>query len=234
MSAPLGPDRRPDRQNGFVAASYAWLRKVDTRECDALLQAMAVAEIACYTAVPAADADRTRDVYVDERKTTDAAAVADAAHRRYAGRRVALDPREIDTRFAELISSLDGPSDVPDPSAAPAPGGDEPATRGPRAGEKTEGWRQADGDSLADIEDDEEDGYQPPPPDPLPRPTSRVVGGILMLVAGCIALFSPAVLPIPSTVSVVLGVTLIGGGVGWLLMQLRDRPENPFDDGARV
>lgn len=235
MNAPTGPDHRPDRQNGLVAASYSLLRNVDLRECEILLEAMEKSQIACYTTIPVANAERTRDVFVDDTRTDDAAAVADAAHHAYANRRIALDAQEIDERFAELIGSFNGPSQVPDTPTTFEPVADPPATLGPLVGEKTEGWRRADGDWLAETEEDSDDeGYEPPPPDPLPRPTSRVVGGILLLIAGCISLFSPAVLPIPATMALVLGVALIGGGVGYLLMQLRDRPENPFDDGARV
>ena len=234
MSTPLGPDRRPDRQNGLVAAAYAWLRSVDARECEVLLEAMEQAQIACYTAVLAHGSERTREVYVDDLKTAEAATVADAAHRRYAGRRITIDAQEIDDRFAELVSALDGPPDVPDEPAAPEVVTEPRPAVGPRPGEPTDGWRRADGDWLAEVEEEDEGDFEPPPPEPLPRPTSKVVGGILLLIAGCIALFSPAVLPIPLTASIVLGVALIGSGVGYLLMQLRDYPENPFDDGARV
>lgn len=277
MSAPLGPGRRPDRQNGLVAASYAWLRSVDLRECESLLEAMEEAQIACYTAVPARGADRRRDVYVDEGKTAQAMTVADVAHRRHTSRRITLDQNEVETRFADLVATLTGPSeprdaprlagdpaehaeragapepvDVPERTDAPQPAdpwgpadprkpadSEEPADpdedRGGAAAAPREGvdsWRGYAVEWSAEVDDDE--GYEPPPPDPLPRPTSKVVGGILLLIAGCIALFSPAVLPIPLTVSTVLGVALIGGGVGYLLMQLRDRPQDPFDDGARV
>lgn len=230
MSSPAGPERA-DRRNGLVAASYVWLRQVDIRQCRSLLVAMAEAQIACYTAIPQLDAERIRDVYVDERKRSDAGAVADAVHLPESGRRLSMDTQEIDDRFAELISSIDGPSGVAEP-AEPADGATSSRSR--VTGEQDQAWRHSDVDWLAASEQEDDEGYEPPPPDPLPRPTSKVVGGILLLITGCIALFSPGVLPIPPTASIVLGVAFIGGGVGYLLMQLRDHPQDPFDDGARV
>ncbi|MFV0534557.1 MAG: hypothetical protein ACK5MR_12995 [Cumulibacter sp.] len=229
MSTLEEPEGRPDRHNGLIAASYTRLRSIQRHETESLLAAMSDARIACYVA--RSDSPDTREVYVDGDKVSYAAAVADEAHREYGARRVTLDPQEVDARFAEIIGTLDGPSHVPDrpePDVAAREASPE-APDGPSSG-----WREADGDWLAEIEDDEDEGYEPPPPPPMPKPTSKVVIGIVLLIAGCIALFSPTVLPISFTLSVVIGVVLIGGGVGYLLMQLRDRPDDPFDDGARV
>lgn len=233
MSTPP-PEHHPDRRNALDAAGFALLRTVDLRECDLLLEAMERSQIACYTVVPDHDPARLRDVYVDRLKTAQATAVADATHRAYVGRRISLDAREIDDRFAALVEGLGGPSQVPDAAQAIEPAPAERPEARPVSAEPTDGWRRADGDWLSGLEAEDDADFEPPPPQPLPRPTSKVVGGLLLLIAGCIALFSPAVLPIPLTASIVLGVALIGSGVGYLLMQLRDHPENPFDDGARV
>lgn len=237
MSSAIGPEPRPDRQNGLVAASYSWLRQIDIEDAENLLRAMQEANIACYTAVPAQDADRLRDVFVDEGKKIDASVVALSAPDASASRRITLNADEVDERFAELVGLLDGPSQVPDapePPQQPQPRVEDAPSGTPHPDEPTDGWRRGETDWISALDAEQEEGYEPPPPEPVPRPTSRVVGGILLMIAGCIALFSPTVLPIAVTASVVLGVTLLGAGLGWLLMQLGDRPEDPFDDGARV
>lgn len=229
MNSQFAPEPRHERDNGLAAQRYVRLRTVDVRECDTLLAAMKDAEIACYTAIPHEHATSTREVFVDAAKTDRAAAVADAAHQRYAGRRVAIDADEVDARFAELIGTFDGPSDVPDPPETTP----DPPARGP-ADEPPEVWRSSDGDWLAEPPEDEDDHFVPPPPQPLPKPTRKVVVGILLMVAGCVSLFAPATMPISSAAALVVGVLLLGAGVAYLVMQLRDRPEDPFDDGSRV
>lgn len=237
MSSAIGPEPRPDRQNGLVAASYTYLRQIDIEDAEAMLRAMQEANIACYTAVPAQDGNRLRDLFVDEGKKVEASVVASSAHDAPTARRITLDAKEVDERFAELVGLLDGPSHVPDAPEPPqqqAQPAEDTASTGPRPDEPTDGWRRGETDWISALDAEQAEGYEPPPPEPMPRPTSRVVGGILLMIAGCIALFSPTVLPISVTASVVLGVTLLGAGLGWLLMQLGDRPDDPFDDGARV
>ncbi|WP_153504820.1 hypothetical protein [Cumulibacter manganitolerans] len=239
----------PEHDNGIVAQRYQKLRSVDRRECEQLLRAMAEAGIACYTAVPPTDSAPTREVFVDADLHARAAEVADQAHRRYAGRRIAIDASEVDVRFAELISLFGdpveprdaGPSEVErtEPRASTAEVDtdvDRPVDPAPRSPEPraTEPWR-APADAQPELLDEDDEGhFEPPPPEPLPKPTRRVVVGILLMIAGCVALFAPGSVPLSGTASLVLGVLLLGAGVGWLVWQLREHPEDPFDDGSRV
>lgn len=231
MSAPFAPEPDAERDNGLRADAYRRLRSIDVRECEILLEAMADAQIACYTAVPDNPQQATRDVFVDASARHRADEVADEAHRRYAGRCVSLDSAEVDSRFAELIGTFNGPSDVPD---LPEPEPQAPPEPSSESAEPPAGWRTADGDWLAEAPLDDDDHFEPPPPEPLPRPTRKVAIGILLMIAGCVSLFAPTTMPVSATSALVIGVLLLGAGTGWLVLQLRDRPDDPFDDGSRV
>lgn len=226
MTAPFAPEPAPENDNGLVADEYARLRTVDRRESELMLTAMAEAEIACYIAVPEHDEQRTREMFVDARARSRADEIADEAHARFVRRRVALDSDEVDSRFAEIIGSFGGPSEVPDRAAEPGPS--------PLAdtGDAPEAWRAAARDML--DEPPEEEHFEPPPPEPLPRPTGRVVAGVLLMIAGCVFVFVPSSVPLAGTATLAIGVLLLGAGLGWLVMQLKDRPDDPFDDGSRV
>lgn len=226
MTTPPAPQPAPEHDNGIVAQRYRRLRSVDRRECEALLRAMGEAGIACYTAVPHSATAATREVFVDADLQARAAEVADEAHRRYAGRRIAIDASEVDSRFAELIAAFGDPE-----PRTPEPRTPEPRTPEPRAAEP---WRSRADEQPELLDEDDEGHFEPPPAQPLPKPTRRVVVGILLMIAGCVALFAPGSVPLSGTASLVLGVLLLGAGVGWLVWQLREHPDDPFDDGSRV
>lgn len=234
MSTPFAPEPVPERDNGLVADAYRRLRTVERRECDTLLEAMARAEVACYTALPENGDYAKREIFVDAGKQALASAIADATHARFASRRVHLDADEVDSRFAELVGSLDAtppapPTDAPTPSEPPA---GRPTGAGPD--ETAHPWRGTGSDWLDVHDADDDEHYEPPPPSPLPQPSRKVIAGILLMIAGAVAVFAPSSIPIPGTAALVAGVLLLGAGTVVLVLQLRDQPDDPFDDGARV
>jgi hypothetical protein len=92
------------------------------------------------------------------------------------------------------------------------------------------------GRDLPDDPDDEE-GYTPPPPPPLPRISKYAILGALAVVAGFVVFIKPALLPIDSDVSMVLGFAAILTGFAMLVWRLRpgdDEDDYDPDDGARV
>ena len=184
----------------------------------------------------------------------DSAAGADQRH----ADRIALDSDEVDARFAELIGHFADPVDIPErpflhrtdeiPGALSAEHADEPSNTmydaepagadpdDPRSVDSsdpdlTDVWRGPT--SLGPPADDPLDHYEPPDPGPIRAPSRQAVVAILVLIAGAIVLFFPHALGFGSTTSVVLGVLGITGGVGMLLMRLKEDPPDD-DDGAIV
>jgi hypothetical protein len=88
----------------------------------------------------------------------------------------------------------------------------------------------------ADLPDGPEEGYTPPPPPPLPRISGYAVAAVLAILAGCLLLVFPGLLPIDHSMTVVLGFVGILGGFVTLVWRLRpgdDEDDDP-DDGAVV
>jgi hypothetical protein len=89
----------------------------------------------------------------------------------------------------------------------------------------------------ADLPGSDEEGYTPPPPPPVPRPPAPVIASLLAVIGGLLAFFSPALVPIDSDVTQMVGFALLLGGVAGLIWRLRpgDEPDDePDDDGAVV
>ncbi|WFE31344.1 DUF308 domain-containing protein [Micromonospora sp. WMMD975] len=89
----------------------------------------------------------------------------------------------------------------------------------------------------ADLPDDAEEHYTPPPPPPLPRFSKYAVLGVLSIVLGFLLFLSPTVMSLvdPSVVTL-LGFTGILAGFVMLIWRLRpgDRDDQDPDDGAVV
>jgi hypothetical protein len=149
---------------------------------------------------------------------------------------------------AEHIDALD--LRWADPTNAPADGappGDAPVSPGgPSAPRHLIDGRGVAEPSLldgletfgADLPDEDDDeGYTPPPPPPLPRISKYAVLGVLGVVGGFLLFLFPTVLPIDSTVSMLFGFTAILAGFVTLIWRLRpggDEDDYDPDDGARV
>lgn len=129
--------------------------------------------------------------------------------------------RGTNAAFAEIVAGLRADADLPSwPD-------DE------RAPEVTENPEQTD-----EVESDpaDEDHYQPPEPPPLPVLRARTVAGLVVLAIGTFLLIAPGVLGVSVSTSRLLGILVVAGGIGWLLMGLRDGPpaDSGWDDGARL
>lgn len=139
-----------------------------------------------------------------------------------------LDDETVASRWAELTASL-GPLDVPapapatpeEPPAPSAPAVDEPVARplGPR-------------DYL---EDEDEEGYVPPEPEPLSHADPALTLG---WVATVVSLLTGLVLalvwrPLPDAVFAVLGGVLVAG-VGLLLWRMPAGRDHDDPSGGAV
>jgi hypothetical protein len=87
----------------------------------------------------------------------------------------------------------------------------------------------------ADLPDDAEEGYTPPPPPPLPRLSKYAIVGALAIVVGFTLFMFPDLLPIDREVVTVAGFAGIVGGFVTLIWRLRPGDDdNDLDDGAVV
>jgi hypothetical protein len=87
----------------------------------------------------------------------------------------------------------------------------------------------------ADLPDEADEGYTPPAPPPLPRPSLPAVLGVAGIIAGIVMFLRPDLLPIGSGTAMVLGFAVCLAGAMALVWRLRsgDEDDDP-DDGARV
>ncbi|MER7014322.1 DUF308 domain-containing protein [Saccharopolyspora sp. NPDC000359] len=141
-------------------------------------------------------------------------------------------PEDIDAAFAEIVADLERdetfarwpedrePADEGGRAEAPGPTAAAPADSGPR-----------DWAPTAEVEDEH---YVPPEPPPLPTPRLGTLAGIAVVVVGVLFALIPGLAGVSSTITLPLGLVLISGGIGWLLLRLRQPPRSSDDDGAQV
>ncbi|HEX5541484.1 MAG TPA: DUF308 domain-containing protein [Micromonospora sp.] len=88
----------------------------------------------------------------------------------------------------------------------------------------------------ADLPDDPEEGYTPPPPPPLPRISKYAVAAVLAIVAGFALFLFPTLLPIDRGMAILVGFAGIIGGFVTLILRMRPGDEDDYDpdDGAVV
>ncbi|MEE6307236.1 DUF308 domain-containing protein [Plantactinospora veratri] len=88
----------------------------------------------------------------------------------------------------------------------------------------------------ADLPDDQDERYVPPPPPPLPRLSKYAVVGVLAIVTGFVLFLFPHLLPIDRGLVTVLGFAGILGGFVTLIWRLRpgNEEDDDPDDGAVV
>lgn len=85
------------------------------------------------------------------------------------------------------------------------------------------------------IEDGAEDHFEPPEPPPLPVPSPRTLGGVLLVALGVLLLLRPSLLSMAESAGTPLGLLAITAGIGWLVLGLRGGPPREgWDDGARL
>jgi hypothetical protein len=148
------------------------------------------------------------------------------------------DPARDDELFQQIVAGYGQESsdpvprwpvseDVGDTAAeappAPEPGPAYPPLSGVPEDEALPAWVEPPA-----LEDDGH--YEPPPPPRLPRPRLRTVMASLILLFGLAVLFVPFRVGLDdSTLSLLLGMLLTGGGAAMLIMGMRDAPGS--DDG---
>lgn len=118
----------------------------------------------------------------------------------------------------------------PEEAAAPGDGGSTAAPRRPLPPPPTSGWR------VHTPPEDEDEGYVPPPPAPLPRHDWMFWGALVGLVAGPVWLvYLVAVERAVNRTPMWIAGGLIVAGFGLLIARLpaRRAPDDD-DDGARV
>lgn len=88
----------------------------------------------------------------------------------------------------------------------------------------------------ADLPDEAEERYVPPPPPPLPRLSKYAVIGVLAIAAGFALFLFPSLLPLGRGVTTLFGFAGILGGFVTLIWRLRpgDDDDDDPDDGAVV
>lgn len=144
----------------------------------------------------------------------------------------------------------DGTADrFPDPTGAPRAGQDPTSSEVRSLPSATDfsgvsvSNRTGDGSLLdgldtfgADLPDDPEDRYVPPPPPPLPRVSKFAVVGVLAITLGFALFVFPSMLPVDRGLATMIGFTGILAGFVTLIWRLRpgDEEEDDPDNGAVV
>ena len=188
-----------------------------------------------------------------ESEEAEAEAAAAAAHEDAArggtGSRSDVADTALDDAWAEIMASYDAVAERSWPDAEDvSTDRDEPDQHSPRQ------WRpprhvstssaEADPPSLLDaldtfganLPDDDEEGFTPPPAPPVPRPSTPTVLAIIGVVAGLVIFLKPDLLPFSEGFAMVLGFASIVTGFATLVWRLRpgDEEDADPDDGARV
>jgi hypothetical protein len=248
-----------------VAQEYAVVGDVDPRIGEHLLDVLAAGGIAAYlqpatdlhpvtrtTTLPARPTDR---LFADREHLTTA--------RDYLSQLTATpvepdppaDAPDLDEEAA-WASIIAGYHVTVDPAAVPWPEAEDVDTSGTVAADmetepapRTSILRRSpdpiDQTSLLDgldtfgppvTEDEEDEGYTPPPAPPLPRISAMTAAALLALVGGLVLFFWPTLLPLSETTTLFVAFGLVLAGFVTLIWRLRpgDDDEDEHDDGARV
>jgi len=130
--------------------------------------------------------------------------------------------RDEDELFKQIVAGF---GDVPEAEPSSRPTAE---SADPQPEEGLPGWLEPD--ALAD------DGhYVPPPPPKVPRFRVRTIAATLMVLLGLVILFAPGVVGLDnSSIYLLIGLMLAGGGAGLLISWMRDAPPDDVDDGAVV
>ncbi len=90
----------------------------------------------------------------------------------------------------------------------------------------------------ADLPEPDEDGYDPPTPPPVPRPSAPTALAVAGIILGLLIFLKPSLAPVSESVAMLVGFAAVVGGFATLVWRLRpgDDDDNDVDpdDGARV
>ncbi len=144
------------------------------------------------------------------------------------------EPDHVDAEFARIVASFDAASDWPAATPEPEPKGPIWPVGGPVLNQPS----LLDGlDTFGSgLPDDTPEKFEPPPAPPLPRIPFSAILAVAGIVGGFVVFFDRDLLPVSSSVSMVLGLAGVLGGAAALIMRLRPGGEDdePYDDGAVV
>ena len=156
-------------------------------------------------------------------------------------------PEDVDAAFAEIVSELRaegvGQTDPEELEVEESPdshAGTEHTEDHPSYPDNT--WRGSDSeweDVLFDAPPTgtgEDEHFVPPDPPPLPRPGGGAFIVLLFFVIGVVLLVMPALIGVPQTISLPLGLLALVVAMGLLLLRVRRRLPNNHgpDDGAQL
>jgi hypothetical protein len=248
---PAGGARRGRRDNGLVAQEYALVGDVEPSIGDHLLDVLAAGGIAAYLQSTALYADRDHlsaaKEYLDQ-----ATGTARIAPRQPGDRDADAEPDDDAAAWASIVAGYEL---TVDPTAPPWPAAEEVTTSATRPVDReTEpappitGLRRASDDDQislldgldtfgADLPDEDDDeGYTPPPAPPLPRISTPAILSLIAIALGLLLFFWPGLLPASqNTVLVVAFGAVLAGFIG-LIWRLRpgDEEDDDPDQGARI
>jgi hypothetical protein len=166
-------------------------------------------------------------------------------------------PDDVDAAFAEIVAGLARDGVTPDwpqhdegneppaghtPTATalsgrpPSSDVDSPRATGQQPSETEPDQQPAKSTRGPDRPPSEEDHFVPPEPPPLPRLRRGTVMGLALLVLGLLLLVAPGLLGLASRISTPLALVAITGGIGWLVLRIRQGPppDSGWDDGAQL
>lgn len=248
--------RRGRRDNGLDAISYRPMRDVDPRVGEHLLDVLRAAGIAAYLdptsdtdavtrsiALPSPPSDR---LYVDRAELAaataliadydsdlraDTASESDGSSRAVAQSSAAVSSSVDDATWQTLVSTYerdhgrlgDTLTDSFDRTAS---------ARAEQLDDEARAATLAEDEHPAEAD---EEHYEPPPPPPLPVLSRAAAYALVLLTGGALLLVAPGLIGLSGQVGFVLGVFGIAGGVGMLIWQMREDPDDDDpDDGAIV
>lgn len=257
----MAPDRRRGRRdNGLDATDWTAIDDLDPRVGEYLLEVLGARGIAAYlqpsmdvnpitrqTIVPSRPTDR---LFVDRRQAEAARGfvrqiLAEVERDRqleaaFAGIVAGFDRPDPETRPWPAVEDLDPDAEPRDAEPARPAAEPLPAPAGPvDARHVTEPSLLEALDTFgADLPDEPQERFVPPPPPPLPRLSAQAVLGVLAIVAGLVVLLRPDLLPLGRSGGMLLGFGAILAGATALILRLRPGTDpddlTPPDDGAQV
>lgn len=247
--------RRGRRDNGLDAISYRPMRDVDPRVGEHLLDVLRAAGIAAYLD-PTSDTDAvTRSIALpsppSDRLYVDRAEVAAATD--------VIADYDSDTHVDVDVDGDGAPRSAPASTAVSSSVDDatwqtlvatyerDHGRLGDTLTDSFDRTARAQADQLDDeargaalVEDGnaaegDEEHYEPPLPPPLPVLSRAAAYALVLLTGGALLLVAPGLVGLSGQVGFVLGVFGIAGGVGMLIWQMREDPDDDDpDDGAIV
>ncbi|MHB8452397.1 MAG: hypothetical protein ACYDAQ_18390 [Mycobacteriales bacterium] len=251
---PPGPPAGRQRSNGLTADSYVPVAECDPRLTDAVLGALADAGVAAYTAPSTGRRGGYLDVQLPARPVDQV--FADATRSGLAAQIVLAELAPAELAPAELAPAEE-PAPAPETPTEPLPGASGPRNEAAAFAElvatfysdtaRSDAIRPEPGPPPApapppgigsDLFDlDTVEHFEPPEPEPIPRPGAATRWALAALLGGIALLFAPAVDGGSSSTGVqALAIAAIFGAVTSLVWRMHERDDDDDDpgDGAVV